>query len=278
MVAKHGDWWVKVGTDRLVLVQRTAAAAFALTPPGDSPEALVQGQAIPYVTPLPGVTLTEWKQEPHFELTGKQDPELRVLGPAVQLHYAGPGTLSPLEIQTRYNDALQHAGWNVVRSDVGGVTGAHNTAHGRDVWAKITPSNSTYVIEVADLGLAAQSGKLASALADQGHVALYGIYFDTDKATLKPESEATLQQVRALLVAQPALKLEVQGHTDNTSTPAHNQKLSEDRAASVDAWLVAHGIDGARLVPKGYAASKPVADNATPQGRALNRRVELARP
>ena len=278
LVARRADWWVKVGTDRLVLVQQVEAAAFTLTPPGDQPEALEANRDIAYAVALPGTKRSWWKAIEHFELTPKQDPELRLLGPAVQLRYEGAASLSALEIQSRYDAALQKAGWSVVRSDVAGIVGAHYTAHGRDVWFKLTPSAGSYLVEVADMGLQAAPDKLARAIAEQGHVALYGIYFDTDKSTLKPESQATLQQLLALLLAHPDMKLEVQGHTDSTSTPAHNQKLSEERAASVKAWLLAHQIDAVRLTTRGYAATQPVADNATAQGRALNRRVELAKP
>jgi OmpA-OmpF porin, OOP family len=165
----------------------------------------------------------------------------------------------------------------VLRSDPGGLTCAHYTQHGRDVWVKITPFSAAYSVEVADMGAVAAEDKLAKALDDAGHVALYGIYFDTDKATLRPDSEATLVQIRKLLAARPAMKLEIQGHTDNTGTRPHNDTLSQERAAAVKAWLAAHGIDGGRLTTKGYADTKPVAPNGTPQGRALNRRVELAR-
>ena len=76
-----------------------------------------------------------------------------------------------------------------------------------------------------------------------------------------------------------ALRLEIQGHTDNTGTPQHNEALSAARAASVQAWLTAHGIATDRLTSKGYAATMPVADNRSPEGRAKNRRrVELAKP
>ena len=68
-----------------------------------------------------------------------------------------------------------------------------------------------------------------------------------------------------------------QGHTDNTGVPDLNQKLSEDRAATVKTWLVAHGVGEARLNPRGFGATRPVADNKTPEGRARNRRVELAK-
>jgi outer membrane protein OmpA-like peptidoglycan-associated protein len=68
----------------------------------------------------------------------------------------------------------------------------------------------------------------------------------------------------------------IAGHTDNQGNSAHNQVLSQDRAASVTTWLKAHGVDPSRLVPQGFGATQPVADNATANGRALNRRVEIA--
>jgi outer membrane protein OmpA-like peptidoglycan-associated protein len=277
LVARKGLWWVKVGLDRLSLVQQVEAAAFDLQPPGEQPEELVRDQDVPYAAPLPGSTRKQWKPEAHLEFTNAKDGQMVVLGPAISILYLGPQQLSVLEVQTRYKSALQKAGWAIVRSDTGGLTAAHYTQHGRDVWLKITPTSSNYTIEVADLGAAAAHDKLAKALDDAGHVALYGIYFDTDKATLRPDSEPTLLQIQKLLASNPRLKLEIQGHTDSTGTRPHNQKLSGDRAASVKAWLVAHGIDGARLTTNGYADTKPVADNAMPEGRALNRRVELAR-
>jgi OmpA-OmpF porin, OOP family len=277
-VARRGDWWAKIGTDRLTLVQRVEAEAVALSPPGDQPEELAANQDVPYVTPLPNATRTAWKTEDPFELKGNKDAESRMLGPAVYLRYQGAASLSAVEIQARYSAALQKAGWDVVRSDPGGLTGAHYTQHGRDVWVKITPLGSSYAVEVADMGAVARPDKLAKALSDEGHVALYGIYFDSDKAVLKPESEATLMQIQKLLTAQISLKLEIQGHTDNAGTRPHNDTLSEARSAAVKAWLAAHGIDSARLSAKGYADTSPVAKNDTPQGRALNRRVELARP
>jgi outer membrane protein OmpA-like peptidoglycan-associated protein len=279
VVARRGDWWAKIGLDRLVLVRQTAAEAFALAPPGDKIEALEPNHDVPYLPPLPNSTRLGWKNEEHVELKGAgPHPEPWVLGPAVKLLYQGGAGVSNLEVQARYNAALQKAGWDVLLSESGGVTGAHYTRNGRDVWAKISPLGASYSIEVADMGAAADQQKLAAALESAGHVALYGIYFDTDKATLRPDSEATLVQIQKLLTSHPALKVGIEGHTDNTGNRPHNQTLSDDRAASVKQWLVAHGINAARLSSKGFADSKPVADNGTPQGRALNRRVELSKP
>ncbi|WP_310392076.1 OmpA family protein [Hymenobacter sp.] len=101
--------------------------------------------------------------------------------------------------------------------------------------------------------------------------------FDTDQARLKAESEPTLAEVRKLLQATPALRLAVQGHTDNTSTPAHNQQLSEARARAVVRALTAQGVAADRLQAAGFGQSQPLADNATDAGRAQNRRVELVK-
>jgi outer membrane protein OmpA-like peptidoglycan-associated protein len=277
-VARRGEWWAKIGLDRLTLIQRVEAETLQLTPPGEKIEELIANQDVPYVTPLPNTARKAWKTEDSFELKGNKEPEPRMLGPAVFIRYEGAATLSSVEVQTRYSAALQNAGWDVVRSDAGGLTGAHYTQHRRDIWVKITPLSAAYSIEVADLGAAANQDKLAKALDDAGHIALYGIYFDSDKAILRPDSEATLVQIQKLLAGHPAMKLEIQGHTDNTGTRPHNDTLSDSRAAAVKGWLVAHGIAGGRLTSKGYADTKPVAQNSTPQGRALNRRVELARP
>lgn len=122
------------------------------------------------------------------------------------------------------------------------------------------------------------SDEMAKALAADGRIALYGIQFDTNKSTLKPESLDTIAQIAKLLQAQPALKLDVVGHTDNAGDAAANQKLSQRRAdAVVTALVEEHGIDEARLAASGEGLGKPVADNATEEGRAKNRRVELVK-
>lgn len=134
--------------------------------------------------------------------------------------------------------------------------------------------------ETLELVLELEKNKNTSeALADQleveGKVDLYGIYFDLDKDTLKAESEPTLKQVRQLLLDRPTLKLIVAGHTDSEGTAEYNLDLSRRRAASVVQWLTARDIDASRLEPQGMGESQPVADNSTPAGRALNRRVEI---
>lgn len=118
--------------------------------------------------------------------------------------------------------------------------------------------------------------EMAKALDSAGHVALY-VNFDTDKATIKPDSAPIVAEIVKLLQSEPALKLTVEGHTDNAGTPAHNQMLSEGRANAVVGQLMAAGVPLDRLTPKGFGQTKPIADNATEDGRAKNRRVELVK-
>jgi outer membrane protein OmpA-like peptidoglycan-associated protein len=120
------------------------------------------------------------------------------------------------------------------------------------------------------------ASEMASSIATQGSVALYGILFDTNSAEVKAESMPTLQNMATLLKDQPALKLLVVGHTDNVGTFDFNMDLSKRRAASVVQMLAAqHGIDQSRLTPVGVSFASPVASNKSEQGRAKNRRVQL---
>lgn len=119
--------------------------------------------------------------------------------------------------------------------------------------------------------------QMAKDLDELGRTLVYGIVFDTDSDHIKDESRSTLDKIAALLKAKPTLKLSVDGHTDSTGTPAHNQDLSERRAKSVVAYLTAAGIDAGRLSPAGFGATRPVQSNDTALGRAQNRRVELVK-
>lgn len=106
-------------------------------------------------------------------------------------------------------------------------------------------------------------------------VVLRNIFFDTKKFELKPQSTIELDRVVELLQDNPAVKIQIEGHTDNVGTAADNQKLSDARAKSVVAYLITKGIRADRLTAKGFGPTKPIADNKAEEGRAQNRRTEL---
>ncbi len=158
---------------------------------------------------------------------------------------------------------------------------------GRETYASVLVSENNRDIYaqlvVAELG--AMQNKMVDAAAMQkglgeaGHIALYGIYFDTDKAVLKPESQPTLGEIAKLLAGQPQLGVFIVGHTDNQGAYEYNLDLSRRRAEAVAAELVrAYRIAPQRLRTAGVGFLAPVGTNATDAGRALNRRVELVAP
>jgi outer membrane protein OmpA-like peptidoglycan-associated protein/tetratricopeptide (TPR) repeat protein len=106
-------------------------------------------------------------------------------------------------------------------------------------------------------------------------VVLNNIFFDVNKFDLKPESQVELDKLLQLLADNPTLKLEIGGHTDNAGKPADNLVLSVNRAKAVVSYLTGKGVPATRLIAKGYGETKPVSDNKTEQGRALNRRTEM---
>ena len=103
------------------------------------------------------------------------------------------------------------------------------------------------------------------------------IQFDFNKATIKPVSFPILDAVYDVMAANPKITIEVQGHTDNVGQAAYNQKLSQQRAESVKAYLVKRGISDGRLVSKGYGMSQPLLPNTSEANKALNRRVQFIR-
>jgi OmpA-OmpF porin, OOP family len=152
----------------------------------------------------------------------------------------------------------------------------------KEVWAEVSGANNgMYNVQMVEKQLmkqdvVANADALSGSIKETGRVAVYGIYFDTNKADLKPASDPALAEIVKMLKADGNLKVYVVGHTDNVGQFAHNVKLSQDRAASVVNALVSkHGIAAARLTPFGAGPAAPVASNKNDEGKAKNRRVEL---
>jgi OOP family OmpA-OmpF porin len=235
-----------------------------------------------------------------------------VEGRVTRTLYNNPSGRSTLEIARNYEQALRGQGLRIVHqcagreacggtgnrasnwNDVAGMNigvggdfrylAAEGEAGGRAISVAVMVNkqrNWVYVVE----GEAMQTGQagvsadtLAADLADGGSARLDGIYFDTGRATLRPESRAALEQVAQLMNRDAALKLEIVGHTDAVGDDAANRRLSEERALAVrSALVVDHGVSDRRLRARGAGESEPVAPNDSEAGRALNRRVELVK-
>jgi outer membrane protein OmpA-like peptidoglycan-associated protein len=150
------------------------------------------------------------------------------------------------------------------------------------VWAQVDSAadGTFYTVTIVEEQLmnqdvVADAKSLAGNINTDGKAAVYGIYFDTGKADLKPESDAALAEINKLLNIDSSLKLYVVGHTDNVGQFDYNLKLSQQRATSVVQALVSKGISASRLTPFGAGPVAPVTSNNTEEGRAKNRRVEL---
>lgn len=129
---------------------------------------------------------------------------------------------------------------------------------------------------LGNLQIAAGGGDLYDVLSTEGRVATRGILFDFNSDRLKAESTPTLREIGEMLQDHAEMSLLIEGHTDSEGDDAYNQELSQRRAQSVVAYLVAeYGIAAERLASEGFGEAMPVADNATPEGRQQNRRVEL---
>jgi OOP family OmpA-OmpF porin len=149
-----------------------------------------------------------------------------------------------------------------------------------EVWADYTGQYILTIVEKAGMAqdIVGNAGAFANDLKTTGHVAVEGIYFETGKSALKPESAHAIAEVAKLLKKDAGLKLYVVGHTDNVGALEANMKLSQDRALSVVQTLVrTHGLEAARLKAYGDGPYAPVASNDSEEGRAKNRRVELVK-
>lgn len=219
-----------------------------------------------------------------------------------QLFHCGPGAPQALEgryLMTRYETEAGaqaatpvqvHRNHEKAAADLGAkklfTNGRYScfrlVKDGRELTAEVDSAwNKGYVVRVLEKAgmrqeVAGNADIFLKTIRDTGHVAVYGIHFDTGLAVLKPESAAALAEISKLLQADPQLKVHVVGHTDNVGGMEKNMKLSQDRAEAVVAALTRdYGVAAARLRPSGVGPLVPVATNRDEAGRAKNRRVEL---
>ncbi len=190
---------------------------------------------------------------------------------------------SELQIQRNFEEAIKASGGTVVYSEKGKST-LKIVKDGTEIWTQVAADfTGKYFLTIVQREAMAQDIKataelLGKGLKTEGHIAIEGIYFDTAKADLKPESAAAVAEVAKLLKAEPGLKVFVVGHTDSAGSPESNLALSQNRAQSVmQALIKDHGIEAGRMKAFGCGPYAPVATNDTEEGKAKNRRVELVK-
>ena len=237
----------------------------------------------PLLTRMPDSTIAKFEQKDFDSFDASaylSGPDAKWEGRTTRITYAFPdGAKHPtmVQIARNYEAALKKIGAKVLYSD-----GRVVLAKAKTTWVQAAAFNDgaeyeLVIVEAAPMQqeVAADADALGKGLAAEGRVAIYGIYFDTGKSAVKPESAKALEEIVKLLQQNPGLRLFVVGHTDSAGQQESNLKLSRDRAAAVVKDLIARGVDGKRLEAAGVGPWSPVATNRTEEGKAKNRRVEL---
>jgi len=209
-----------------------------------------------------------------------------VEGKVTRMNYRRPRAFphpGGLAIRRNYENAAVEAGGEVMGRGLRTVVVRLATPEGGEVWAEIEASenNSSMVYQLTIVERAAMAQQItanamAAALDKDGFVTLY-INFATGQSAILPDSMPTVDQLAEALTGAPALRVSVEGHTDDVGAEAANQALSEARAAAGAAALATRGIGSDRVQSRGWGESKPLAANTTDEARAKNRRVEIVR-
>jgi len=268
----------------------------------------------PLISRYPGSFIVEYDQKAfdEYELPAGKSADGKMTtqhleGKVTLVHYQFPKGRSLLEVFRNYQTALQRAGFQEVYKCVNdqgcgsgevkklGFWGGWNNRYlatklsrsEGDVYAAVNLSELNdsdvflAVVEIKPMegGLVTvDAASLGNDITRTGHSAVYGIYFDTGKADVKPESDAALKEIAKLLQQDSKLKLYVVGHTDNVGALASNMDLSKRRGDSVVKVLTTtYNIAAMRLAAAGDGPTAPVASNDSEEGRAKNRRVELVK-
>jgi outer membrane protein OmpA-like peptidoglycan-associated protein len=250
---------------------------------------IAAGQAHPVPSPLPNSRLIQSSRidGPLEVRSATADDEAILVGNSYTKQSYREGHAMPFDtFVVTYRDALFNAGWKLIEvpkldpklpPPEGDLDiAAHYMDNGRNIYVRITRTGEgAYDINVADVG----EENWSAMLAKDCRLRIPGIQFDLDRPAIRTfESEPTLQKLADVLKESNAPAVEVQGHTDNIGEAgvAARQALSEGRAKAVAAWLIAHGVPASKVTSKGYGKTRPIADNDSDLGRAINRRIEVA--
>jgi len=227
------------------------------------------------------------KQFDSFNFVTGQGKTTAVEGHLWRINYLPQPNVTPkpsdIQVLRNFENAVKQIGGTVVYSAKGKET-FRLARDGKEFWIQVdadwTGGHVLFIIEKEAMvqDVMGNADAFSKGLQATGHVTVEGIYFDTGKSVIKPESEQALGEIAKLLASDPALKLFVVGHTDSVGALEANMKLSQDRAeAVVQALVRGHGVAATRLKSFGNGPYAPVASNDSEEGRAKNRRVELVK-
>jgi OOP family OmpA-OmpF porin len=241
-----------------------------------------------FPTRMPGYVLSNCVIQEYgmFDFSMVPRQELPIEGKFTFLTYSIPdrkAEVSALAVVRNYENAIRQVGGTIVKSDPTRRVVGKIVKDGQEVWVQAEKGNGTIWLRIVEKKemtqyVVADAAAFANDLNATGHVAVYGIYFDTNKSEVKPDSKPALEEIAKLLKQTPTLNLKVVGHTDMTGSMDANLKLSQARGEAVVQALVSqYGIAPSRLKGHGVGPLAPVATNDTDEGRAKNRRVELVK-
>ncbi len=244
-------------------------------------------------TRMPGYYIADYSQKDFdsFDFEDTSGSPVTVEGRYTHITYRpneyGKNATS-IQIGRNYQNAVTKIGGEVLSEDInsgGGYTTMKLARDKKEIWVKIAigDSGNIYHLDIIEKAgmeqdVTANADVWKNDINSTGHAAIYGIYFDTDKSVVKPESEAALKEIAVLLKNNPSLNVWLVGHTDSKGDFKHNMTLSEARAKAVMAELTGkYSVSAARILAIGAGPIAPVASNDTEDGRAKNRRVELVK-
>jgi outer membrane protein OmpA-like peptidoglycan-associated protein len=284
-----------ISTAILALIAAACFAAALVATEGAalSREDIEGSQDHPLISRMPDFHIKYYKEEEYgqADFRDEEGNRTKVEGHYFRIGYRineGLKAPSALQVMRNYENALQSIGGEIVYEDSPYKVWMKLEKSGKLIWLYVDAwdgggKGETYslvIVEktVMEQEVVADARALLMGLTAEGRAIVEGIYFDFDKAEIKPESEPALKEVAKLLTDNPGLKLYVVGHTDDLGQVSYNLKLSEARAKSVVNYLVnTHGISANRLEAHGVGPFAPVAANDTEEGRAKNRRVEIVK-
>ena len=264
-----------------LLLATTVAAA-----PADSPKCKDHPL---FPTRMPEYVLDACQSQPFgsYDFWAASGPKTTVEGKFTFLTYTFAGARgtepSGIEVIRNYENAAQKIGGTLLQTKPGWWRNGKVVKDGAETWFQVEKGNGKIWVrivekEAMEQHVVADAAALGNGIGSTGHVAVYGVLFDTDSAAIKPESAAALAEIAKLLRDDAALRVFVVGHTDTTGPVEHNLQLSQARAESVrQARAPPHGIAAARLRALGCGPFAPVGSNDSEAGRAENRRVELVK-